>query len=263
MIERRRGNENTQGVQVFCGGAGALPVDHRAAGFQFAEAPVSETPTDTPVPTATQATQQVQSEPSEQTTQGTDSSQAPTIEPTQGTDSSQAPSIEPTQGTDSSQAPSIEPTQSASPSQSPSVEPTQGTDSSQTPPVDSTQTPAPESSPSPSESPEAGESTPAPVGEGPAWFMDGEQKHYGELEELLVLPKNSFISPRTTCSRLMARPHNGRRRRHWRLILRYSFRDEEGEYVVFVSDIGPDGEMQEDTVYVWVGRESEPRRTRL
>ena len=107
----------------------------------FAEAPVSETPTDTPVPTATQATQQVQSEPSEQTTQGTDSTQ----------------------------------TSSADSTQVPTIEPTQGTDSSQTPPVDSTQTPAPESSPSPSETPEAGESTPAPVGEGPAWFMDGEQ----------------------------------------------------------------------------------------
>ena len=49
----------------------------------FAEAPVSESPTDTPVPTATQTTQQVQSEPSEQTAQGTDPTQVPSADPTQ------------------------------------------------------------------------------------------------------------------------------------------------------------------------------------
>ena len=218
----------------------------------FAEAPVSETPTDTPVPTATQATQQVQSEPSEQTTQGTDSTQ------TSSADSTQVPTIEPTQGTDSSQAPSIEPTQSASPSQSPSVEPTQGTDSSQTPPVDSTQTPAPESSPSPSETPEAGESTPAPVGEGPAWFMDGEQKHYGELEDLLLLTEELIYIATGDVFALTGeaalRAPEAALAPDPEVFLPET---EEDEYVVFISDVGPNGEMQEDTIYVWVGKESD------
>ncbi len=113
-------------------------------------------------------------------------------------------------------------------------------------------------SPSPAKLQGPGNRAPAPVGEGPAWFMDGEQKHYGELEELLLLTGELIYIATDDVFALTGeaalRVQEAALAPDPEVFLPEA---EEDEYVVFISDIGPHGETQEDTIYVWVAEESD------
>ncbi len=182
---------------------------------------------------------------------------ANTTAPTTGATASPAPDENAGQTTD---GPS--PSAGATASPTPSGDAGQATDgpspsSSATPTPDgeATPTPTPSDEATPTPTPTAGETTPAPVGEGPAWYWDGEQKHYGELEELLLLTEETIyiasdeLFTLTGEAALLAQEAE--------FALDAEVFPEEEEYILYISDVGPDGETQEDTIYLWAGKEED------
>ena len=84
-----------------------------------------------------------------------------------------------------------EPTATAAQTADTEPTPTAGVETpTPTPGVEASPPPSAEASPSPT--PTAGETTPAPAVEGPAWYWDGTQKYYGELEALLLLTEETI-----------------------------------------------------------------------
>ena len=124
-----------------------------------------------------------------------------------------------------------------------------------TPDGEATPTPTPSDEATPTPTPTAGETTPAPVGEGPAWYWDGEQKHYGELEELLLLTEETIyiaseeLFTLTGEAALLAQEAE--------FALDAEVFPEEENYILYISDVGPNGETQEDTLYLWAGKEED------
>ena len=182
---------------------------------------------------------------------------ANTTAPTTGATASPAPDGDAGQTTD---APS--PSSGATPTPTPSGDAGQTTDgpspsSSATPTPDgeATPTPTPSDEATPTPTPTAGETTPAPVGEGPAWYWDGEQKHYGELEELLILTEETIyiasdeLFTLTGEAALLAQEAE--------FALDAEVFPEEENYILYISDVGPNGETQEDTIYLWAGKEED------
>ena len=182
---------------------------------------------------------------------------ANTTAPTTGATASPAPDGDAGQTTD---GPS--PSSGATPTPTPSGDAGQTTDgpspsSSATPTPDgeATPTPTPSDEATPTPTPTAGETTPAPVGEGPAWYWDGEQKHYGELEDLLTLTEETIyiasdeLFTLTGEAALLAQEAE--------FALDAEVFPEEENYILYISDVGPNGKTQEDTIYLWAGKEED------
>lgn len=136
--------------------------------------------------------------------------------------------------------------------------PTTGATASPTPDGDAGQTtdaPSPSSGATPTPTPTSGTTPPAQTGEGPAWYWDGEQKRYGELEDLLTLTGETIyiasdeLFTLTGEAALLAQEAE--------FALDAEVFPEEEEYILYISDVGPDGETQEDTIYLWAGKEED------
>ena len=135
-----------------------------------------------------------------------------------------------------------------------SAAPTTGTETpTPTPGAEGSPSPDPDATPTPT--PEAGEVTPAPVSEGPAWYWDGEQKHYGKLEELLFLTEGTIY---IASDELFTLTGEAAQRAQEADIALDPERFPEGEgYVLWLSDIGPGGEAEEGALYLWAGKEED------
>ena len=257
----------------------------------FAEAPTAQPQTATPVPATAQPVtpEPVATKNAETTAPAETKNTQPEVAGTQAVDggstsapTNSAPSTEPepdaganttapTTGATASPAPdgdAGQTTDGPSPSSGATASPTpdgnagQTTDgpspsSSATPTPDgeATPTPTPSDEATPTPTPTAGETTPAPVGEGPAWYWDGEQKRYGELEELLLLTEETIyiaseeLFTLTGEAALLAQEAE--------FALDAEVFPEEENYVLYISDVGPNGETQEDTIYLWAGKEED------
>ena len=141
-------------------------------------------------------------------------------------------------------------TDAPSPSSGATPTPTPDGDAGQT-----TDAPSPSSGATPTPTPTSGTTPPAQTGEGPAWYWDGEQKHYGELEDLLTLTGETIyiasgeLFTLTGEAALLAQEAE--------FALDAEVFPEEEEYILYISDVGPDGETQEDTIYLWAGKEED------
>ena len=256
----------------------------------FAEAPTAQPQSATPVPATAQPVtpEPVATKNSETTAPAETKNTQPEVAGTQAVDggstsapSNSAPSTEPepddganttapTTGATASPAPdgdAGQTTDGPSPSSGATASPTpdgnagQTTDgpspsSSATPTPDgeATPTPTPSDEATPTPTPTAGETTPAPAGEGPAWYWDGEQKHYGELEELLLLTEETIYIASDELFTLTGEAALLAQEAEFALDAEV-FPEE--EYILYISDVGPDGETQEDTVYLWAGKEED------
>ena len=207
----------------------------------LAEAPAAETQPATPVPATAQP---VTPEPV-----ATKSSETKTATEPAQTENTQ-PEADVTQPADGQPTPTPTPTASA---QTP---PSAGATPTPTPDGDADQaTDAPSSGATPTPTPTSGETPPAQTGEGPAWYRDGEQKHYGALEELLRLTKDTIyiasdeLFTLTGEAALLAQEAD--------LTLDADVFPEEENYILYISDVGPNGETQEDTIYLWAGKEED------
>ena len=182
---------------------------------------------------------------------------ADTSAPTTGATASPAPDGDAGQTTD---GPS--PSSGATASPTPDGDAGQTTDgpspsSSATPTPDgeATPTPTPSDEATPTPTPTSGTTPPAQAGEGPAWYWDGEQKRYGELEELLLLTEETIyiasdeLFTLTGEAALMAQEAE--------FALDAEVFPEEENYILYISDVGPNGETQEDTIYLWAGKEED------
>ena len=136
--------------------------------------------------------------------------------------------------------------------------PTTGATASPTPDGDAGQTtdaPSPSSGATPTPTPTSGTTPPAQTGEGPAWYWDGEQKRYGELEDLLTLTGETIyiasdeLFTLTGEAALLAQEAE--------FALDAEVFPEEENYILYISDVGPNGETQEDTIYLWAGKEED------
>ena len=192
----------------------------------FAEAPAAETQPATPVPaTAQPVTPEPVATKSSETKTAAEPAQTENTQPT--TAATQTENTQPTAA-----ATQTENTQ-------PEVAVTQ--------PADGQPTPTP--------TPTSGETPPAQSGEGPAWYRDGEQKHYGELEELLRLTKDTIyiasdeLFTLTGEAALLAQEAD--------ITLDADVFPEEENYILYISDVGPDGETQEGAIYLWAGKEED------
>ena len=234
----------------------------------LAEAPAAETQPATPVPaTAQPVTPEPVATKSSETKTATEPAQTENTQPT--TAATQTENTQPTAAatqTENTQ-PEADVTQPADGQPTPT--PTPDGDAGQTtdaPSGDATSTPtpdgdadqatdAPSSGATPTPTPTSGETPPAQAGEGPAWYRDGEQKHYGELEELLRLTKDTIyiasdeLFTLTGEAALLAQEAD--------LTLDADVFPEEENYILYISDVGPDGETQEDTIYLWAGKEED------
>ena len=203
-----------------------------------------ETATETPAQNDAPASPELKSSAAPTSAATTDTSTTPTSAPT--TDTSAAPTSAPT--ADASAAPTAAPTTDAS------AAPTAGTETP-TPAPGAEGSPSPDPDATPTPTPEAGEVTPAPVSEGPAWYWDGEQKRYGELEELLLLTEETIyiasdeLFTLTGEAALLAQEAE--------FALDAEVFPEEENYILYISDVGPNGETQEDTIYLWAGKEED------
>ena len=226
----------------------------------LAEAPAAETQPATPVPaTAQPVTPEPVATKSSETKTATEPAQTentqPEVDVTQPADGQPTPTPTPTA---SAQTP---PSAGATPTPTPDGDADQATDA---PSADATPTPTPDgdadqATDAPSSgatpTPASGETPPAQTGEGPAWYRDGEQKHYGELEELLRLTKDTIyiasdeLFTLTGEAALLAQEAD--------LTLDADVFPEEEDYILYISDVGPDGETQEDTIYLWAGKEED------
>ena len=234
----------------------------------FAEAPTAQPQPATPVPaTAEPVTpepvtpQPVTPEPvatksSETTVPAETKNTQPEVTDTQTADgqstfapTNAAPSTEPEPdaGADTS-APTT--SAAASPSSGATPTPTPDGDAGQT-----TDAPSPSSGATPTPTPTSGTTPPAQTGEGPAWYWDGEQKHYGELEDLLTLTGETIyiasdeLFTLTGEAALLAQEAE--------FALDAEVFPEEENYILYISDVGPNGETQEDTIYLWAGKEED------
>ena len=224
----------------------------------LAEAPAAETQPATPVPaTAQPVTPEPVATKSSETKTATEPAQTENTQPTTAatqTENTQ-PEADVTQPADGQPTPTPTPdgdagqtTDGPSPSADATPTPTPDGDAGQTtdaPSGDATSTPTPTS----------GETPPAQTGEGPAWYRDGEQKHYGALEELLRLTKDTIyiasdeLFTLTGEAALLAQEAD--------LTLDADVFPEEENYILYISDVGPNGETQEDTIYLWAGKEED------
>ena len=240
----------------------------------FAEAPTAQPQPATPVPaTAQPVTPEPVATKSSETKTATEPAQTENTQPTAAatqTENTQ-PEADVTQPADGQPTPTPTPTASAQtpPSAGATPTPTPDGDAGQTtdaPSGDATSTPtpdgdadqatdAPSSGATPTPTPTSGETPPAQAGEGPAWYRDGEQKHYGELEELLRLTKDTIyiasdeLFTLTGEAALLAQEAD--------LTLDADVFPEEENYILYISDVGPNGETQEDTIYLWAGKEED------
>ena len=240
----------------------------------LAEAPTAQPQPATPVPaTAQPVTPEPVATKSSETKTATEPAQTENTQPTAAatqTENTQ-PEADVTQPADGQPTPTPTPTASAQtpPSAGATPTPTPDGDAGQTtdaPSGDATSTPtpdgdadqatdAPSSGATPTPTPTSGETPPAQAGEGPAWYRDGEQKHYGELEELLRLTKDTIyiasdeLFTLTGEAALLAQEAE--------FALDAEVFPEEEEYILYISDVGPDGETQEDTIYLWAGKEED------
>ena len=257
----------------------------------FAEAPTAQPQTATPVPATAQPVtpEPVATKNSETTAPAETKNTQPEITGTQAADggSTSAPTsaavsaepepdagantTAPTTGATASPAPdgdAGQTTDGPSPSSGATASPTPDGDAGQTtdgpspsssatptPDGEATPTPTPSDEATPTPTPTAGETTPAPVGEGPAWYWDGEQKRYGELEELLLLTEETIyiaseeLFTLTGEAALLAQEAE--------FALDAEVFPEEENYILYISDVGPNGETQEDTLYLWAGKEED------
>ena len=228
----------------------------------LAEAPAAETQPATPVPaTAQPVTPEPVATKSSETKTATEPTQTENTQPeadvTQPADGQPTPTPTPTA---SAQTP---PSAGATPTPTPDGDADQATDA---PSADATPTPtpdgdadqatdAPSSGATPTPTPTSGETPPAQTGEGLAWYRDGEQKHYGALEELLRLTKDTIyiasdeLFTLTGEAALLAQEAD--------LTLDADVFPEEENYILYISDVGPNGETQEDTIYLWAGKEED------
>lgn len=164
------------------------------------------------------------------------------------------------------EAQSAEPAQTRSETPAPApvqtaAEPTPAPSSEQTPDAESAPSSAASATPdaetstpdaSASATPDASASpTPAPVGEGPAWFWDGAQKRYGQLEELLLQTHETIYIASDEVFVLTGEA--AQRVQEASLALDAEAFPEADGYVINLSDIGPNGEAQEGAIYVWAG----------
>ena len=232
----------------------------------LAEAPAAETQPATPVPaTAQPVTPEPVATKSSETKTATEPAQTENTQPT--TAATQTENTQPTAAatqTENTQ-PEADVTQPAdgqpTPTPTPDGDADQATDG---PSTDATPTPTPDgdadqATDAPSSgatpTPTSGETPPAQAGEGPAWYRDGEQKHYGELEELLRLTKDTIyiasdeLFTLTGEAALLAQEAD--------LTLDADVFPEEENYILYISDVGPNGETQEDTIYLWAGKEED------
>ena len=232
----------------------------------LAEAPAAETQPATPVPaTAQPVTPEPVATKSSETKTATEPAQTENTQPT--TAATQTENTQPTAAamqTENTQ-PEADVTQPAdgqpTPTPTPDGDADQATDG---PSTDATPTPTPDgdadqATDAPSSgatpTPTSGETPPAQTGEGPAWYRDGEQKHYGELEELLRLTKGTIyiasdeLFTLTGEAALLAQEAD--------LTLDADVFPEEENYILYISDVGPNGETQEDTIYLWAGKEED------
>ena len=240
----------------------------------LAEAPTAQPQPATPVPaTAQPVTPEPVATKSSETKTATEPAQTENTQPTAAatqTENTQ-PEADVTQPADGQPTPTPTPTASAQtpPSAGATPTPTPDGDAGQTtdaPSGDATSTPtpdgdadqatdAPSSGATPTPTPTSGETPPAQAGEGPAWYRDGEQKHYGELEELLRLTKDTIyiasdeLFTLTGEAALLAQEAD--------LTLDADVFPEEENYILYISDVGPNGETQEDTIYLWAGKEED------
>ena len=213
----------------------------------LAEAPAAETQPATPVPaTAQPVTPEPVATKSSETKTATEPAQTENTRPT--TAATQTENTQPTAAatqTENTQ-PEADVTQPADGQPTPT--PTPDGDADQA-------TDAPSSGATPTPTPTSGETPPAQAGEGPAWYRDGEQKHYGELEELLRLTKDTIyiasdeLFTLTGEAALLAQEAD--------LTLDADVFPEEENYILYISDVGPNGETQEDTIYLWAGKEED------
>ena len=213
----------------------------------FAEAPTAEPQPATPVPaTAQPVTPEPVATKSSETKTATEPAQTENTQPT--TAATQTENTQPTAAatqTENTQ-PEADVTQPADGQPTPT--PTPDGDAGQT-------TDAPFSGATPTPTPTSGETPPAQTGEGPAWYRDGEQKHYGALEELLRLTKDTIyiasdeLFTLTGEAALLAQEAD--------ITLDADVFPEEEDYILYISDVGPDGETQEDTIYLWAGKEED------
>ena len=236
----------------------------------LAEAPAAETQPATPVPaTAQPVTPEPVATKSSETKTATEPAQTENTQPT--TAATQTENTQPTAAatqTENTQ-PEADVTQPADGQPTPT--PTPDGDAGQTtdgpsPSADATPTPtpdgdadqatdAPSSGATPTSTPTTGETPPVQAGEGPAWYRDGEQKHYGALEELLRLTKDTIyiasdeLFTLTGEAALLAQEAD--------ITLDADVFPEEENYILYISDVGPNGETQEDTIYLWAGKEED------
>ena len=212
----------------------------------FAEAPTAQPQPATPVPaTAQPVTPEPVATKSSETKTATEPTQTENTQPeadvTQPADGQPTPT--PTPDGDAGQT-----TDGPSPSADATPTPTPDGDAGQA-------TDAPSSGATPTPTPTSGETPPAQTGEGPAWYRDGEQKHYGALEELLRLTKDTIyiasdeLFTLTGEAALLAQEAD--------LTLDADVFPEEENYILYISDVGPNGETQEDTIYLWAGKEED------
>ena len=147
-----------------------------------------------------------------------------------------------------------EPTATAAQTADTEPTPTAGVETpTPTPGVEASPPPSAEASPSPT--PTAGETTPAPAVEGPAWYWDGTQKYYGELEALLLLTEETIYIASDELFTLTGEA--AQMAQEADLALDPDVFPEEEQYVLWLSDIGPAGETEEDTLYLWAGKEED------
>ena len=231
----------------------------------LAEAPAAETQPATPVPaTAQPVTPEPVATKSSETKTATEPAQTENTQPT--TAATQTENTQPTAAAtqtentqpeaDVTQPADGQPTPTPTPTASAQTPPSAGATPTPTPDGDADQaTDAPSSGATPTPTPTSGETPPAQTGEGPAWYRDGEQKHYGALEELLRLTKDTIyiasdeLFTLTGEAALLAQEAD--------LILDADVFPEEENYILYISDVGPNGETQEDTIYLWAGKEED------
>ncbi len=229
-------------------------------GSTFAEEPTAtQTQNATPAPTTAQPPAPEPSVEEETATETPAQNDAPAspeskTSTTPTTDTSATQTAEPTTDTSATPTTDTSATPTAAPTTDAEATPTAGAETpTPTPGAEGSPSTAPDATPTPT--PEAGEVTPAPVSEGPAWYWDGEQKHYGKLEELLFLTEGTIYIASDELFTLTGEA--AQRARGADIALDPEVFPEEGGYVLWLSDVGPDGETQEDTIYLWAGKEED------
>ena len=202
----------------------------------FTPAPATQVPAGEPASTETPETQAPAGEPAPSETPET---QAPAGEPA------------PTQ-TPETQAPTGEPAPTETPeTQAPTEEPS---------PTETPETQAPAEEPSPTEAVSSlepvQEPTPAPSAAptGPAWVQDGESRRYGELEDLIEAALGTIYIRSDKVLEL-----EGYTLDQLKSVKFAPDREifPDGEQLVILSILNPDGKSKDGVLFLWVGREKD------